>query len=64
MKIILNGEAQDLAGPNLAEALEQAGLTGRFATALNEAFVPSHMRAQTLLKDGDRIEALSPMQGG
>jgi sulfur carrier protein len=34
------------------------------ATALNEAFVPSALRASTPLSDGDRLEIVAPKQGG
>ena len=31
---------------------------------LNGAFVPGSARAGQVLKDGDRLEVLAPMQGG
>ncbi len=34
------------------------------ATALNGEFVPRTERAAAFLKEGDRVEILSPMQGG
>ena len=65
MKITLNGEARELAGPSVAEALEQAGLgAARVATALNGSFLPAAARAATILKDGDALEVVAPMQGG
>lgn len=64
MRIILNGIPRDVAAATLAEALAEAGLTGRIATALNGSFVPAALRDTTPIRDGDAIEALAPMQGG
>lgn len=64
MRIILNGNPRDVAAATLAEALAEAGLTGRIATALNGSFVPAALRDTTPIRDGDAIEALAPMQGG
>ncbi len=65
MKIIVNGVETDLDAPNLADALEALGYGGAaVATALNEAFVPSALRATTPLSNGDRLEIVAPKQGG
>ena len=64
MQIDLNGRPQTITGPTLAAALAELGLTGPLATALNGQFVAGSARAATALKDGDQVEALSPMQGG
>lgn len=64
MQIILNGTPRDTRAATLAEALAEAGLTGRIATALNGSFVPAALRETTPLREGDAIEALAPMQGG
>ncbi|WP_207101669.1 sulfur carrier protein ThiS [Paracoccus shandongensis] len=64
MRITLNGTPRDTAAATLAEALAEARLTGRIATALNGRFVPAALRETTPLGDGDAIEALAPMQGG
>ena len=65
MKITLNGEARDLAGPSVTDALTQIGLgAAKVATALNGAFLPAGTRATTNLKDGDALEVVAPMQGG
>ncbi|WP_209428214.1 sulfur carrier protein ThiS [Pararhodobacter sp. SW119] len=65
MRIEVNGEAREVAGPTLADALGELGWgPARVATALNGAFVPKAARAGTALKDGDRLEVLAPMQGG
>ncbi|MCU4181990.1 sulfur carrier protein ThiS [Bosea sp. BH3] len=65
MTLLLNGAPQEIAGRTLAEALAELGFSGRIvATALNGDFVPARKRAETPLNDGDRIEVVSPMQGG
>ena len=64
MQIDLNGHAKTIAATTLAAALVELGLNGPIATALNGQFVATHARATTALQNGDRIEALSPMQGG
>ncbi|GIR53699.1 MAG: hypothetical protein CM15mP62_11700 [Rhodospirillaceae bacterium] len=37
---------------------------GKLATALNENFIPLNERKKTILKDGDRVEIVAPMEGG
>ena len=64
MKITLNGEARDLPGPTVRDVLDQIGLSqARVATALNGAFLPATLRGE-VLKDGDALEIVAPMQGG
>ena len=64
MQIDLNGRALTVTAQTLGAALAELGLTGPLATALNGQFVAAQARAATVLQNGDRIEALSPMQGG
>ncbi len=64
MKIVLNGEPKNVMAVTLAELLEECGFSGRVATAVNEEFVPSGLRFAHALNEGDRVEILSPMQGG
>ena len=64
MQITLNGERREVSAMMLADALKECGFTGRFATAVNEVFVPASARANHRLQDGDRIEVLGAMQGG
>ena len=65
MRIEVNGEAREVEGSSLAEALAELGWgEARVATALNGDFVPKAARADTTLKEGDRLEVLAPMQGG
>jgi sulfur carrier protein len=65
MKLVVNGEAQELAVATLAEAVQSLDLgEAKIATALNGEFVPARIRQATALKDGDRIEIVAPRQGG
>ena len=65
MNIQVNGQWRELAAQDLATALEELGLGGAvLATALNGEFVPVASRQGARLADGDRLEVLSPMQGG
>lgn len=65
MRLIVNGEAREVEAATLDEALDELGYGGRVvATALNGVFAPARKRAETALRDGDRLEILTPMQGG
>ncbi|WP_370981362.1 sulfur carrier protein ThiS [Agaribacterium sp. ZY112] len=65
MNIILNDQQQELSSSALSELISTA-VTGDapFAIAINEQFIPRSEYNNTELKDGDRVEILSPMQGG
>lgn len=63
--IIVNGEPTPVAAATLAELLSALGLAGRrVATAVNGDFVPERARGDTRLAAGDRVEIVSPRQGG
>lgn len=65
MKITVNGAATDVAAITLETALQELGYGDqRVATALNEDFVPAAARATTPLAEGDRVEIVTPRQGG
>lgn len=65
MKVVLNGDAREIAAANLDQALNELGYTdGSIATAVNGTFIPKMERRHKLLGDGDRIEVVAPMQGG
>ena len=65
MKILLNGAWHDTTANDLEAALREFGYSAAaLATAVNGEFVPAGERAQTLVRDGDRVEVLAPMQGG
>ncbi|WP_020185583.1 sulfur carrier protein ThiS [Methylopila sp. 73B] len=65
MKLIVNGDERELGVRDLAEALRALDYDDAIvATAVNGDFVPARARAATALNDGDRIEIVSPRQGG
>ena len=65
MKLTVNGEAHEITAATLAELLAALDYDGNWlATAVNSDLVHATERALFQLKDGDRIEILSPMQGG
>lgn len=65
MKIIVNGDAREVAAMMLADALAELGYrSGVFATAVNGEFIALSARAGFALADGDRLEIVAPMQGG
>ncbi|MBC7132549.1 MAG: sulfur carrier protein ThiS [Roseovarius sp.] len=65
MKITVNGAVRETQARTLAALLEELGHGGaKVATALNEGFVPAGMRVETPLHDGDRVEIVTPRQGG
>jgi sulfur carrier protein len=65
MRLIVNGEEQDIEAVTLATALAALELKdATVATALNGEFVPKRARESTPLRDGDRIEIVAPRQGG
>ncbi|MER9331304.1 sulfur carrier protein ThiS [Mesorhizobium sp. M0488] len=65
MKLMVNGEAHEVAATTLAELLAALDYEGDWlATAVNSDLVHKANRAEFQLNDGDQIEILSPMQGG
>ena len=65
MKLLVNGDELDLATDTLAGLLVSLEYEGDWlATAVNGDLVYSEERADYQLKAFDRIEILSPMQGG
>ncbi|UJW74951.1 sulfur carrier protein ThiS [Rhizobium sp. SL42] len=65
MKLTINGEPQDCAAATLAELLTALEYEGDWlATAVNGDLVHREDRPRYQLNQGDRIEILSPMQGG
>jgi sulfur carrier protein len=65
MKLLVNGDELDLAAETLAGLLASFEYEGEWlATAVNGDLVHSEERADYKLKAFDRIEILSPMQGG
>lgn len=65
MKIRVNGTEHDSDAASLADLLVELGQGGaKVATAVNEKFVAATMRDDHRLQSGDRVEIVSPRQGG
>jgi sulfur carrier protein len=65
MNLLVNGEPQVSDGGTLADLLNELAYSGNWlATAVNGHLVRAADRVAHPLADGDRIEILSPMQGG
>ena len=62
MRIEINGEPREVAQTTLDQLITVRPTS--VATAVNGIFVPVTLRSVTTLAEGDRIEILSPMQGG
>jgi sulfur carrier protein len=65
MKVFVNGTAREVQASTLAGLLTETGQTKPYiATALNGTFVPRDMRERTVLSEADRVEIVSPIEGG
>ncbi len=65
MRLIVNGEETSSKAETLANLLQDLDYEGAWiATAVNGDLVTREERTTKHLNEGDRIEILSPMQGG
>lgn len=65
MRLIINGEAQTVVATTLSQLLCALDYEGDWlATAVNGELVHREDRDDHALNDNDRIEILTPMQGG
>ncbi|MCW8418028.1 sulfur carrier protein ThiS [Fluoribacter dumoffii] len=66
MIIYLNDNCLTIeASSTLQQFIEQRKAVGaHVAIAINNEFVPKFMYANTILREGDRIDLIVPMQGG
>ncbi|MBB5575600.1 MULTISPECIES: sulfur carrier protein ThiS [Rhizobium] len=65
MRLIINGEPETIAATTLSQLLAVLDYEGEWlATAVNGELVHREDRDDHLLNDNDRIEILTPMQGG
>lgn len=65
MKLVVNGEALEATAATLDTLLAELEYEGDWlATAVNGELVTLGERRECRLCDGDRIEILSPRQGG
>lgn len=64
-EVIVNGRGVKTFAATLDALVAEQEFSGRrVATALNGEFIPESRRATTRLKAGDKIEIVSPRQGG
>lgn len=66
INIVLNGETSNLQNSQALDiALREWGYQdGCYAVAVNETFVPRSQYAQRQINEGDRIDVVSPLEGG
>jgi sulfur carrier protein len=65
MKVIINKQEHELASQaTVADAVAAIEARPPFAAAVNTQFVPRTQYAQHPLKEGDRVEIISPVTGG
>jgi len=66
MKVSINGEIKEFDRDSLTiqELLEIINYGKGIAIALNETFILKTKYQETTIKDGDRLDILSPVQGG
>lgn len=65
MHVIVNGERREIAATHVDQLLGELDYAGsHLAVAVNYDVVPRARWAETVLKDGDQVEILTPRQGG
>jgi sulfur carrier protein len=65
MQLTVNGERREIASVRVDELLSELEYEGtHFAVAVNFDVVPRARWRETMLKDGDTVEILTPRQGG
>ena len=65
MRVIINGEAREIASMSVDALLGELDYEGtHFAVAVNYDVLPKSRWAETQLKHGDEIEIITPRQGG
>lgn len=66
IKVSVNGEVKELENDlNVSEMIEALEYKVKgFAVAVNTTFVPIVKYSETIIKEGDTIDILAPVQGG
>jgi sulfur carrier protein len=65
MKVVVNGEPRELdEGATVAALVEALGVAPHVAVELNLEVVPRARHADTILRDGDRLEVVTLVGGG
>jgi sulfur carrier protein len=65
MRVTVNGEAREITSASVDAMLSELEYEGtHFAIAVNYDVLPKSRWAETVLKNGDEIEIITPRQGG
>lgn len=65
MELIVNGETKRAKAASVRALLKELEYEGNFfAVAVNQSVVPRRSWDEPVLRDGDKIEIVSPRQGG
>ena len=66
IKVSVNGEVKELENDlNVSEMIEALEYKVKgFAVAVNTTFVPIAKYNETIIKEGDTVDILAPVQGG
>ena len=66
IKVSVNGEIKELENDlNVSEMIKALDYRVKgFAVAVNTTFVPIAKYSETIIKEGDTIDILAPVQGG
>ena len=65
MRVTVNGEPREISASHVDALLGELDYEGtHFAIALNYDVLPRSRWAETELKSGDKIEIITPRQGG
>jgi len=66
IQVSVNGEMKEVSeNLNVTELIDELGYTTKgFAVAVNTTFVALDTYKSTLIKEGDKIDILAPVQGG
>jgi sulfur carrier protein len=65
MELIVNGETKRAKAASVRALLKELEYEGNFfAVAVNQSVVPRRSWDEPVLREGDKIEIVSPRQGG
>lgn len=65
IEVLVNGRAAATTAQTLSELIVEQDLSAvKVATAVNGDFVPAVRHATTQLSEGDKVEIVTPRQGG
>lgn len=65
MQIQFNGEQEKITeGKTLSQLLEKKAVSGSFAIAINQSFVPKSQYESVQIQHGDEIECVQAVHGG